>query len=166
MQPMRLYKREIKDPEILKEILETCEVVRLGTADEDGMFIVPVNYGYEFAVADGKPHLTLYIHGAAEGRKARAFSNSPTVALEMDCMNRIITGDYACSYSCAYRSIMGTGVIRRLETAEEKQYGLAKLMEHMAPGAETGFSPEALKRTAVYRIDVTEFTGKERRPKG
>ena len=48
MREMRLHKREIRDPEIIREILEECGVVRLGTRDEEGMFIVPVNYGYEF----------------------------------------------------------------------------------------------------------------------
>ena len=38
-------------------------------------------------------------------------------------------------------------------------------MEHMAPMAELEFSPEMLARTAVYRIDVEYFTGKERRQK-
>ena len=46
MREMRLKKREITDPEILREILESCEVVRIGAMDEEGMFIVPMNYGY------------------------------------------------------------------------------------------------------------------------
>ena len=41
MREMRLKKREITDPEILREILESCEVVRIGAMDEEGMFIVP-----------------------------------------------------------------------------------------------------------------------------
>ena len=41
MRGMRLYKREITDPDIFQEILEECEVVRLGFVDEEGMFIVP-----------------------------------------------------------------------------------------------------------------------------
>ena len=57
MREMRLKKREITDPEILREILESCEVVRIGAMDEEGMFIVPMNYGYEYV--DGK--LTFYL---------------------------------------------------------------------------------------------------------
>ena len=163
MNPMRLNKREIRDINILREIVENCTVVRLGTSDEEGMFIVPVNYGYEFAVKDGKPQLTLYIHGAKEGRKARAFAASPSVAIEMDEMREIITGDYTCSYSCSYRSIMGKGTIRLLDTEEEIVPGLTRIMAHMAPDADIDFQPEMTARTNVYRIDVTEFTGKERR---
>lgn len=54
MREMRLKKREITDPEILREILESCEVVRIGAMDEEGMFIVPMNYGYDVREEDGK----------------------------------------------------------------------------------------------------------------
>lgn len=165
MQKMRLAKREIKDPDILREIAEECDVVRIGAEDEEGMFIVPVNFGYDFCIADGKPELTLYIHGASEGRKMRAFSSCPDVAVEMDCRHSLITGDYTCSYSFSFRSIMGNGRISILKTPEEKRDGLTKIMKHMAPEAKTEFSPEALERVAVFRIDLKEFTGKERGPK-
>ena len=165
MRGMRLHKREIHAPEIFREILEECEVVRLGLQDEEGMFIVPVNFGYDLIIENEKPMLSLYIHGAGEGRKADAFAADPRVAVEMDCCHEIITGDYTCSYSYAYRSIMGNGVIRKLEDPEEKVYGLAKIMEHLAPEAKIEFSETMLDRTEVFRIDVKSFTGKERRKK-
>ena len=65
----------------------------------------------------------------------------PHAAIEMDCRHQIITGDYTCSYSYAYRSIIGSGTITRLETDDDKRYALGKLMEHMAPAAALEFSP-------------------------
>ena len=165
MREMRLNKREIKDPDILRDIIESCDIVRLGLCDRDGMFIVPVNYGYDIETDGIGLKLTLYIHGAREGRKAEAFAADPSVALEMDCMDGIITGDYTCSYSCAYRSIMGNGTIRELTGEQEKIHALTRIMEHMAPGARIEFRPEMLERTGVYRIDVKNFTGKERKMK-
>lgn len=165
MREVRLNKREIKDPDILRDIIESCDIVRLGLRDRDGMFIVPVNYGYDIETDGTGLKLTLYIHGAREGRKAEAFAADPSVALEMDCMDGIITGDYTCSYSCAYRSIMGNGTIRELTGEQEKIHALTRIMEHMAPGARIEFRPEMLERTGVYRIDVKNFTGKERKMK-
>ena len=150
MRKMRLYKREIHDPALIKAILDECDIVRLGLHDEEGMFIVPVNYGYELKDNNGK---------------ADAIMADPHAAIEMDCRHEIITGDYTCSYSYAYRSIMGNGTIILLESEEEKRYALGKLMEHMAPEAEIEFSQEMLERTAVYRVEVEYFTGKERRKK-
>lgn len=160
---MRLYKREIRDPKLLEEILKECQVVRIGFADEEGMMIVPVNFGYDFSVSQGIPGLKLYIHGAGEGRKARAFARDSRVAVEMDCRHGLITGDYTCSYSYSYRSIMGNGQIRPLENAQDKIYGLTRILEHIAPETKISFQPSMLERTAVYCIDVHTFTGKERR---
>ena len=50
-------------------------------------------------------------------------------------------------------------------TFEEKEKGLQRIMEHMAPGAKIEFRPEMLTRTAVWKINVYEFTGKERKAK-
>lgn len=163
MRKMRLNKREIKDPEVLRDIIEACDVVRLGLADKDGLFIVPVNYGYDLETCENALRLTLYIHGAREGRKARAFASHPSIAIELDHMDGIITGDYTCSYSCAYRSIMGTGTVRELTEDRKKVYALTRIMEHMTPGAKVEFRPDMLERTGVYRIDVEYFTGKERK---
>ena len=165
MREMRLNKREIKDPDMLRDIIESCDIVRLGLFDRDGMFIVPVNYGYDIETDGTDLKLTLYVHGAREGRKAEVFAADPSVALEMDCMDGIITGDYTCSYSCAYRSIMGNGTIRELTGEQEKIHALTRIMEHMAPGARIEFRPEMLERTGVYCIDVKNFTGKERKMK-
>ena len=79
-------------------------------------------------------------------------------------MHEVITGDYTCSYSYAYRSIMGTGTVRELAEEQEKIHGLTRIMKHTAPDAEIEFLPEMLERT-VYCIDVTHFTGKERKKK-
>ena len=48
MRSMRLKNREIKDQETLRELIDDCVVVRIGAMDKEGMFIVPVNYGYEW----------------------------------------------------------------------------------------------------------------------
>ena len=165
MSEMRLKKREIQEKSILMEIIEACDVVRIGLTDAEGMFIVPVNYGYDLDDCGEGLKLTFYIHGAREGRKAEAFSRNPSVAIEMDCMHEVITGDYTCSYSYAYRSIMGTGTVRELTEKQEKLHGLTRIMKHIAPDAEIEFLPEMLEKTGVYCIDVTYFTGKERQKK-
>lgn len=74
MRSMRLKNREIKDQETLRELIDDCVVVRIGAMDKEGMFIVPVNYGYEWEdIKDSAPSLKLYFHSASQGRKADAF---------------------------------------------------------------------------------------------
>lgn len=166
---MRLAKREVKDADKLLEIIDSCMTVRIGAVDEEGVFVVPMSFGYEWEPdrgnADETPKLTLWLHSAAEGRKARAFEAEPRIAIEMDIEDGVISGDYSCAYSFAYRSIMGSGTIHKVEGKAAKLRGLNAIMEHMAPGSEVEFSDEAVERTAVWRIDVAEFTGKQRTAK-
>ena len=84
MREMRLKKREITDPEILREILESCEVVRIGAMDEEGMFIVPMNYGYDGPGRRWNSSRLSVPAWGKEGRKAAAFAADPRVAVEMD----------------------------------------------------------------------------------
>lgn len=162
MRGMRRANREIKSGQVMREILEECQVVRIGTLDDEGMFIVPVNFGYDFSDTESKWNLKLYLHGAGEGRKAEAFTASPNVAFEMDCRHQVIINQEACGCSFAYRSIMGSGRIRKLTSREEKTYALEKIMEHMAPGVEAKFHDGTLEHTAVYCIEAECLTGKER----
>lgn len=178
MKRMRLHKREVTDIDELKSIVEACRTVRIGAADGEGMFIVPMSFGFEWDAEDaagradadgGAPHLTLWLHSAAEGRKSEAFgaagADGVPVAIEMDCEDGVITGPYACQYSFAFRSIMGSGCIYPVESGEDKVFGLTKIMEHLAPGAPVAFGPGIIERTSVWRIEVDRFTGKRRAPK-
>ena len=73
MRKMRLSKREITDMNTIREILEECDVVRLGLRDNEGMFIVPVNYGYDLEIYEDRTELKLYIHAQErEGRPMRS----------------------------------------------------------------------------------------------
>lgn len=190
---LRLSKREITDACALHAVIDQCRVVRIGAVDEEGVFVVPVNFGYEWREVEGpgdvveydsdvlledradvdegkleapesRPELTLYIHSSKDGRKARLFSRGANVAVEMDIDMGNIVGDSACAYSRAYRSIMGVGYIEPVEDFAEKQYALQLIMEHMAPDASAEFEPKAVERTGVFRIAVREFAGKERLP--
>ena len=170
MADMRLAKREVREASELRAIVDSCQTVRIGAVDEEGMFIVPMSFGYDWELDEsGTPRLTLWLHSAGEGRKAAAFGANGSagvgVAIEMDCEDGVITGSYACSYSFAYRSIMGTGRIYPIASGEDKVYGLTRIMEHMAPGAPQALGPGVLDRTAVWRIDIACFTGKQRQPK-
>lgn len=164
MRAMRLQKRAVTEYEDLKEILEACQVVRIGAVDEEGLFIVPVNFGYEFYKdSQEEIHLKLYIHSAKEGRKAEAFAQNPNVTVEMDCAQGVLRGVYTCDYSFAYSSIMGNGVIRLVTEEAEQIYGLKLLMNHMVPKAELEFLPQMLEKVYVYCIELKDFSGKRRK---
>ena len=65
---MRRKDREVTNPEEIESILRRCRVCRIAMQDEEGLYILPLSYGYEM----DNGCLTLYFHGAKEGRKIRA----------------------------------------------------------------------------------------------
>ena len=164
MRPMRRANRQITDPAEVRALIERCHTVRVGAVDEDGVFVVPLNFGYEWVGG----RLVLYLHSASEGRKAEAFSRGPRVAIEMDVELGVITGGYACAYSFSYQSIMGSGLISPVANVDEKRRALELIMRHLAPDARRdssgkfSFSDEAVERVAIFRIDVDELAAKQR----
>ena len=170
---MRLAKREVRDADDLRSIVGQCRTLRLGLCDAEGPFIVPVSFGFEWAgdgdgacatdrPGDGGRGLTLWIHSAREGRKAAALRSGGAIAIEMDRELGIYSGDFSCTWSMAYESIMGLVVARETLTRTEKTHGLSLLMAHMAPGADVHFDDAALEATAVFALEVGELTGKRR----
>ena len=164
--PMRQAGRQLRSAGQLHDVVEACQTVRIACADEEGLFIVPMSFGYDWADPEeidvDEPRLALWVHSAGAGRKADAFDREPRVAIEMDVQDGVIAGTYACAYSYAYRSIMGTGTIHRIQGTEAKRYGLTRIMQHLAPEASAGFTDQALARTNIYCIDIDHFTGKQR----
>lgn len=47
---MRRKDREITDIEEIRDIIEKCKVCRLAMQDEEGLYLVPLNFGYEFKI--------------------------------------------------------------------------------------------------------------------
>lgn len=153
---MRRADRAVTDPAQLKEILDACRVCRVAYRDEEGLAVVPLNFGYRL---DGG-RLCLYFHSAKAGRKVRAFSRGADAAFELDCGHRLLEGATGCGYSYAYRAIMGTGRIAPIEDALEKAEALAVLMRCQT-GRDFSFSPAQAEAVAVFRLDATQWTGKE-----
>lgn len=164
--PMRQAGRQLRSTTQLHAVVEACQTVRIACVDEEGPFIVPMSFGYDWAdpeeIDADAPRLALWVHSAGVGRKVDAFNREPRVAIEMDVQDGLITGTYACAYSYAYRSIMGTGTIHRIQGIKAKRYGLTRIMQHLAPEASTDFTDQALARANIYCIDVDRFTGKQR----
>lgn len=138
MRPMRLIKRQVTDADAIKDIVDSAQVLHVGAMDGDGMFVVPVNYGYRWhKERDGAEGLSLYLHSAREGRKAEAFfaggKGGVRVAIELEEDRGNITGTFACAYSRSYRSIMGSGIVFAVDDPSEKEQALRLIMAHAAP---------------------------------
>ena len=156
---MRRKEREITSIDEKLRVIQQCKVCRLGLSENNAPYIVPLNYGYSFE----NNTLTLFFHGAQEGRKIAIIQNNNKACFEIDCDNKLIEGEKACTYSYAFKSVLGFGEIIVLKTIDEKINGLNKIMQHQT-GKETvyNFTDDELKNVFVYKMNVTEFTGKQK----
>ena len=159
---MRRAKREVTELAELRAIADAATTLRVASHDAEGLFVVPMNFGYEVEETEDGPRWTFWLHCAGEGRKVDAWTADPQVALELDVEGGVISGDYSCAYSYAFASVMANGRAVRVTDADEKVRGLTAIMAHMASEAPVKFAPEAVERVDVWRIDIDCLTGKRR----
>ena len=152
---MRKMDRPVTDRGELGQIVDACQVIRIATSDDEGLYIVPMNFGYDWQ----DTRLTLYVHSPREGRKTAAFRKNPSIAFEMDDGHDFAGKQPACRYGFRYRSIVGNGHIVELADPDEKAHGLRALMRRFSDRS-FAFSEKMLAVVSVFRIDVTGFTGK------
>lgn len=155
---MRRKDREITEIEAIRAILDKAKVLHLAMIDGARPYVVPMNYGY--ALADGR--LTLYLHGAKEGRKLDVLQQNDRVAfvLETD-VSPVSGGDIPCKYGEAYASVMGEGTAVLLDDPVQKIEALQILMKTQT-GREFAFTPAMAESVAVIRVNVDSFTAKAR----
>ena len=154
---MRRKDREVTDPAAIREIVAACDCCRLGLRDGERVYIVPLDFG--FTEENGR--YTFYFHSAREGRKIELVRENDWAAFELDTGHEWVPDETACEYTARFRSVMGSGPVVLLETAEEKRAGLAAVMAHVS--GEKGpwaFGPAMLERTAVLRLEAEELTCK------
>ena len=157
MQGMTKRELQVTDLNEIREILDTAKVLHLGLAVDNEPYVVPLNYGY--TLEDGK--LTLYLHGANQGKKLDMIRANPNVFFELDCGRMPFEGKVPCQYGMVYSSVMGRGTARIVEDVEEKMQAMTILMKTQT-GKDFSFNERLVSIVAVIRIDVSEYTAKHR----
>lgn len=154
---MRRSDRQVTDINGILSIIDKCEVCNLGLSRNDEPYVVPLNFGYTFE--DGR--LTLYFHGAGEGKKHDIIAQNPKACFSMICGHELAVNEKGCAHTMYYESVMGTGIIESLSDTEEKRAGLVELMRHYSPEREFSFTDAEITRISVLRLNVLEFTAKK-----
>lgn len=157
VQGLTRREREITDLEEIIKILEKENIIHIGLVDGDEPYVVPMNYG--FTMEDSK--LTLYLHGATEGKKLDLMRANPKVFFSIESDITAFSGNVACQYGTAYSSIMGKGTAEILENPEDKMKGLSIFMKSQT-GLDFEFNERMVSAVAVIKIDVSSYTAKHR----
>lgn len=154
---MRRKERQVTDEKRLEQIIEACHCIRIGFAWEGQVYIVPVNFGY---VKENGNYI-FYFHSAKEGRKMEFIKEKPVAGFEMDTGYELKTAASACGHSAYFQSIVGQGRVSIVEETQEKKKGLCVVMEHETGNHEWAFQEKMLDAVCVWKLEVSELTGKE-----
>lgn len=164
---MRRKDREVTDFKKLVEIIDHCEVIRLGLfddADKDFPYIVPVNFSYEADEATGQ--ICFYIHGAMAGHKYELLKKTRKCSFEMDNQLKI---EYL--YDChdittRYECVMGTADVEEIPDTEKERIIQEKVLSRWEEAKTFPWNRESLSRCAMFKLVVKTISGKMNPLKG
>ncbi len=133
------------------------------------------------ATPDGPPHVNsnlfvfvedpdrIYVHTHRTGAMPDATAEGRAVpaAFTAATMGRLLPADEALEFSVEYSGVVVRGGLRQVDDDHEATEALHALLDRYAPHLERGRDyrqviPAELERTAVYRLDVEEWSGKEK----
>ena len=139
-------------------------------------------YGTLATVLNGQPFLNsnlfvydegrhaIYLHTAHVGRtKANIEAGDPgaPVCFGVFAMGRLLPADEALEFSVEYEGVTVFGTAQIVDDDEEAEHGLQLLLDKYAPHLRPGehyrpITADELTRTAVYRVDITDWVGKKK----
>lgn len=157
--------RAVNDDEWIKALLHRAPVGYLATVYGDQPFINSNLFVYDEA------EQVIYMHTARTGRTQTNMNGQsgerPKVCFTVTEMGRLLPADVALEFSVEYKGVVVFGRAEIIHDPEAAGKALQMLLDKYAPHLQPGrdYRPvvaEELKRTAVYRITIDEWSGKKK----
>jgi nitroimidazol reductase NimA-like FMN-containing flavoprotein (pyridoxamine 5'-phosphate oxidase superfamily) len=159
----RLRRRDRgKDEGWVRAFLHQAPYGYLATADASGQPYLNSN----LFVYDEERHC-IYLHTHRTGRTRDNVERSDKVAFSASAMGRLLPAPEALEFSVEYSGVQVFGIGRVVEDPAEAKEALQALLDkyapHLRPGRDYRASTdEELARTAVYRVDIETWSGKQK----
>jgi hypothetical protein len=142
-------------------------------------FLRQAPYGTLATMHDGQPFLNMniyvydearhaiYLHTAKTGRTRSNVEADGRVCFGVSNMGRLLPASTALHFSVEYSGVTVFGRASIVTDAKEAHDGLQLLLDKYAPHLRPGrdyraITAEELAQTAVYRIDIEEWGGKQK----
>ncbi len=152
---MRRKNKERKDVTFLDNVLTKADDIYVAFTSEspnEAPYVLPLNFAY----IDGK----IYIHCALEGRKMDCIRNNPKVGFSTSTGVKIIPEEATTHY----QSVVGTGNAHIVDDPQEKGLALDAIASRFKAECEMPASAKNIARTAIIRINIEEWCGKQSPP--
>ncbi len=136
------------------EALDRCEYMVLAVMDEEGLpYCMPLN-----GVRVGE---SVYFHSARRGEKLACLRVHPQVCLTAVGRQRVVQEKYETEFTSA----VARGTAHEVTDPEEQRQALRAICKKYAPDCPERVEEVIeihLPRTAVWRIDLEQVSGRER----
>ena len=154
-------KDRAKDDEWIKEFLSRAPFGVMATTNEGQPFINTRLFVY------GEGAHVIYMHGAKTGRTPATIAENERVCFSASEMGRLIPAAEAVEFSVEFAGVVAFGRVTTIEDSAEAKHALQLIMDkyfpHLKPDEDyRPTSDDDLKITAVFRIDIESWSGKEK----
>jgi nitroimidazol reductase NimA-like FMN-containing flavoprotein (pyridoxamine 5'-phosphate oxidase superfamily) len=151
-----------KDDAWIRDFLARAEFGNMATAQANQPFLVTRNFAYDEATH------AIYMHGAKKGRTYDRAMEGPRVCFSSSESGRLLPGKRAMNFGTEFGGVVAFGLLDLVEDFDEAMLGLQLLCEkyfpHLKPDVDYETPNETdLKVTAVLRINIESWSGKERK---
>jgi nitroimidazol reductase NimA-like FMN-containing flavoprotein (pyridoxamine 5'-phosphate oxidase superfamily) len=161
---VRRADRAVTDEAWIRAMLHTAAHGTLATVHGGQPFLNSNLFVYDEA------RHAIYLHTAHVGRtkaNVETAEGGTPVCFGVFAMGRMLPADEALEFSVEYEGVTVFGTACVVEDPAEAERGLQQLLDKYAPHLRPGrdyraITPDELKRTAVYRVDIAEWVGKRK----
>lgn len=158
---VRRSDRAVEDEAWIKQFLHRAAIGVLATVYDGQPFI-----NQNLFVYDEHEHC-IYIHTADKGRTRANVENHEKVCFSIMEMGRLLPADEALEFSVEYAGVIIFGKSSIIEDEAKATDALQRLLDKYSPHLSAGNDyrppvPEELKRTAVFRISIDDWSAKKK----
>jgi nitroimidazol reductase NimA-like FMN-containing flavoprotein (pyridoxamine 5'-phosphate oxidase superfamily) len=158
---IRRQDRAITDDAWIRNFLHRAAEGIIATSVDGQPFLNARNFVY-----DPERH-AIYMHGARSGRTPANIAANKRVCFACYEMGRLLPGERAVDFSVEHAGVVAFGEIVIVDDEAEARRALQLILDkyfpHLRPGVDYQPASAAdLKRTAVFRIDIEEWSGKQK----
>lgn len=158
---VRRKDRAVADEAWIMAMLGRAPLGHLATADGQQPFLHANLFVFD------PTRRAIYFHTGARGRTRANIESNPNVCFSVSEMGRLLPARTALEFSVEYASVIVFGHCQVVSDPSEARTALQLLLDKyfspLQPGQDYApIQPEEMARTSVFRIDVEEWSGKQK----
>lgn len=160
--PIRRHDRAVNDEAWICALLHRVPAGVLAAASGDGQpYAHPTTFVYDEAAH------AIYVHSARSGRMPALLTADNRVCFTAFEVGRLLPGETAAAFGVEYASVIVAGRAVLVDNEAEARQALQQLLDRYFPHLQAGadYPPptaEEVCATAVYRIEIDEWSGKRK----